>query len=169
MEYISGRDMSRIVPKAQANGIPFPMVYALKVAANVCDGLNYAHTKTDAYGNPLHIVHRDVTPENCLVGFNGTVKLVDFGIAKANTQLEETQAGELKGKLSYMSPEQAMGEPWTIVQTSFRWAQLHMNGSLVRACSRVRMRWRFLKKLWTVASTDPPISTKTFLSRWKRF
>ena len=111
MEYISGRDMSRIVPKAQANGIPFPMVYALKVAANVCDGLNYAHTKTDAYGNPLHIVHRDVTPENCLVGFNGTVKLVDFGIAKANTQLEETQAGELKGKLSYMSPEQAMGEP----------------------------------------------------------
>mgnify|MGYP001348107372 CR=1 FL=1 len=111
MEYISGRDMSRIIPKAQAHGIPFPMVYALKVAANVCDGLNYAHTKTDAYGNPLHIVHRDVTPENCLVGFNGTVKLVDFGIAKANTQLEETQAGELKGKLSYMSPEQAMGEP----------------------------------------------------------
>lgn len=111
MEYISGRDMSRILPKAQAKGIPFPMIYALKVAANVCDGLNDAHTKTDAYGNPLHIVHRDVTPENCLVGFNGTVKLVDFGIAKANTQLEETQAGELKGKLSYMSPEQAMGEP----------------------------------------------------------
>ncbi|MBL93188.1 MAG: serine/threonine protein kinase [Myxococcales bacterium] len=111
MEHISGRDMSRIIPKAQTKGIGFPMVYALKVAANVCDGLNYAHTKTDAYGNPLHIVHRDVTPENCLVGFNGTVKLVDFGIAKANTQLEETQAGELKGKLSYMSPEQAMGEP----------------------------------------------------------
>ena len=111
MEHISGRDMSRIVPKAQTQGIGFPMVYALKVASNVCDGLNYAHTKTDAYGNPLHIVHRDVTPEKLLVGFNGTVKLVDFGIAKANTQLEQTQAGELKGKLAYMSPEQAMGEP----------------------------------------------------------
>ena len=72
MEHISGRDMSRIVPKAQTQGIGFPRVYALKVASNVCDGLNYAHTKTDAYGNPLHIVHRDVTPEK-LFGFNGTV------------------------------------------------------------------------------------------------
>ena len=109
MEYISGRDMSRIIPKAEKAGIPFPMIYALRIASNVCEGLYYAHTKTDAYGNPLHVVHRDVTPENVLVGFNGTVKIVDFGIAKANTQLEQTRAGEIKGKLSYMSPEQAMG------------------------------------------------------------
>jgi len=109
MEYISGRDMSRIIPKAEKAGIPFPMIYALRIASNVCEGLYYAHTKTDAYGNPLHVVHRDVTPENVLVGFNGTVKIVDFGIAKANTQIEQTRAGEIKGKLSYMSPEQAMG------------------------------------------------------------
>ncbi|OGQ22195.1 MAG: serine/threonine protein kinase [Deltaproteobacteria bacterium RBG_16_71_12] len=109
MEYISGRDMSRIMPKADKQGIPFPMIYALRIASNVCEGLYYAHTKTDAYGNPLHVVHRDVTPENVLVGFNGTVKIVDFGIAKANTQIEQTRAGEIKGKLSYMSPEQAMG------------------------------------------------------------
>jgi eukaryotic-like serine/threonine-protein kinase len=109
MEYISGRDMSRIIPKAEKAGIPFPMIYALRIASNVCEGLFYAHTKTDAYGNPLHVVHRDVTPENILVGFNGTVKIVDFGIAKANTQIEQTRAGEIKGKLSYMSPEQAMG------------------------------------------------------------
>src|SRR5205823_3950583 len=88
MEYISGRDMSRIIPKAEKAGIPFPMIYALRIASNVCEGLYYAHTKTDAYGNPLHVVHRDVTPENVLVGFNGTVKIVDFGIAKANTQVE---------------------------------------------------------------------------------
>lgn len=109
MEYISGRDMSRIIPKADKKGIQFPMVYSLRIASNALEGLYYAHAKTDAYGNPLHIVHRDITPENILVGFNGTVKIVDFGIAKANTQLEQTRAGEIKGKLSYMSPEQAMG------------------------------------------------------------
>lgn len=111
MEYISGRDMSRIIPKAEKVGISFPMVYALRIASNVCEGLYYAHTKADAYGNPLNVVHRDITPENILVSFNGTVKIVDFGIAKANTQLEQTRAGEIKGKLSYMSPEQCMGHP----------------------------------------------------------
>ncbi|MBM4279832.1 MAG: serine/threonine protein kinase [Deltaproteobacteria bacterium] len=109
MEYISGRDMSRIIPKAEKAGISFPMIYALRIASNVCEGLYLAHTKTDAYGNPLNIVHRDITPENILVSFNGTVKIVDFGIAKANSQLEQTRAGEIKGKLSYMSPEQCMG------------------------------------------------------------
>jgi eukaryotic-like serine/threonine-protein kinase len=112
MEYISGRDMSRIIPKAERSDIPFPMVYALRIASNVCEGLYYAHSKMDAYGNPLNLVHRDVTPENVLVGFSGNVKIVDFGIAKANTQLEQqTRAGEIKGKLSYMSPEQCMGQP----------------------------------------------------------
>lgn len=110
MEYISGRDMSRILPKADKVGIPFPLIYALRIASNALEGLFFAHTKTDAYGNALNIVHRDITPENILVSFNGTVKIVDFGIAKANTQLEQTRAGEIKGKLSYMSPEQAMGK-----------------------------------------------------------
>jgi serine/threonine-protein kinase len=87
------------------------MIYALRIASNVCEGLYFAHTKTDAYGNPLNIVHRDITPENILVSFSGTVKIVDFGIAKANSQLEQTRAGEIKGKLSYMSPEQCMGHP----------------------------------------------------------
>ena len=109
MEYISGRDMSRIIPKAEKAGISFPMIYALRIASNVCEGLYFAHTNGDAYGNPLNIVPRDITPENILVSFSGTVKIVDFGIAKANTQLEQTRAGEIKGKLSYMSPEQCMG------------------------------------------------------------
>lgn len=110
MEYISGRDTSRILPKAEKLRMPFPMIYALKIASNACEGLYYAHSKTDAYGNPLSVVHRDITPENIIVGFNGTVKIVDFGIAKASTQLEQTRAGEIKGKLSFMSPEQAMGK-----------------------------------------------------------
>ncbi len=111
MEYIFGRDMRRIIPKADALGIPFPMVYALKIASSVCEGLYYAHARTDLYGNALNIVHRDVTPENIFVSFDGTVKVLDFGIAKAANQIEQTRAGEIKGKLSYMSPEQCMGKP----------------------------------------------------------
>ncbi|MFL5319479.1 MAG: serine/threonine protein kinase [Myxococcaceae bacterium] len=110
MEYIFGRDMRRIIPKADTMGIPFPMVYALKIASSVCEGLYYAHGKVDLYGNPLNIVHRDVTPENIFVSFDGTVKVLDFGIAKAANQIEQTKAGEIKGKLSYMSPEQCMGK-----------------------------------------------------------
>ena len=111
MEYIFGRDMRRIIPKADSMGIPFPMVYALKIASSVCEGLYYAHQKVDLYGSPLDIVHRDVTPENIFVSFDGTVKVLDFGIAKAANQIEQTRAGEIKGKLSYMSPEQCMGKP----------------------------------------------------------
>ncbi len=111
MEYIFGRDMRRIIPKAEGMGIPFPMVYALKIASSVCEGLYYAHQRTDMYGNALHIVHRDVTPENIFVSFDGTVKILDFGIAKAANQIEQTRAGEIKGKLSYMSPEQCGGKP----------------------------------------------------------
>jgi serine/threonine-protein kinase len=110
MEYIFGRDMRRIIPKADGMGIPFPMVYALKIASSVCEGLYYAHQKTDMYGNALHIVHRDITPENIFVSFDGTVKILDFGIAKAANQVEQTRAGEIKGKLSYMSPEQCTGK-----------------------------------------------------------
>jgi serine/threonine-protein kinase len=102
--------MRRIIPKADTMGIPFPMVYALKIASSVCEGLYYAHGKVDLYGNPLHIVHRDVTPENIFVSFDGTVKVLDFGIAKAANQIEQTRAGEIKGKLSYMSPEQCLGK-----------------------------------------------------------
>ncbi len=110
MEYIFGRDMRRVIPKADSMGIPFPMVYALKIASSVCEGLYYAHQKADNYGNPLNIVHRDVTPENIFVSFDGTVKILDFGIAKAATQVEQTRAGEIKGKLAYMSPEQVVGK-----------------------------------------------------------
>lgn len=110
MEYISGRDMSRVVPKAEKLGITFPLEYAMSIAASVLDGLSYAHAKTDDFGEPLNVVHRDITPENIMVGWNGNVKILDFGIAKANSQSDQTRAGEIKGKLSYMSPEQGMGK-----------------------------------------------------------
>jgi len=111
MEYLFGRDMRRVVPKAELQGISFPIVYACKIASQVLEGLFYAHQKTDARGQPLGIVHRDVTPENIFVTFDGGVKILDFGIAKAANIVEQTRAGEIKGKLSYMSPEQCAGKP----------------------------------------------------------
>jgi serine/threonine-protein kinase len=111
MEYLFGRDMRRVMPKCEQQGIAFPIVYACKIASQVLEGLFYAHQKTDVQGRPLGIVHRDVTPENIFVSFDGGVKVLDFGIAKAANQVEMTRAGEIKGKLSYMSPEQCMGKP----------------------------------------------------------
>jgi serine/threonine-protein kinase len=110
MEYVAGRDLSAVIPKCRDVGIPFPIEYALKISSNLCEALHYAHTKADPLGSPLSIVHRDVSPENIRIGWNGAVKILDFGIAKAATQLHETQAGQIKGKISYMSPEQVMGK-----------------------------------------------------------
>jgi eukaryotic-like serine/threonine-protein kinase len=110
MEYVAGRDISSMLPKVKRLGIRFPTEYVLKIGSNLCEALYYAHNKNDAFGTPLHIVHRDVSPENIRVAWTGSVKMLDFGIAKAATQLHETKTGEIKGKLSYMSPEQVLGK-----------------------------------------------------------
>ena len=110
MEYVRGRDMRAVVRKAERRSIPFPLEYCLLVASEVLEGLYYAHRKKDDNGNPLNVVHRDVTPENVILSFDGEVKLLDFGIAKAENMTSDTRAGEIKGKLGYMSPEQIKGK-----------------------------------------------------------
>jgi eukaryotic-like serine/threonine-protein kinase len=110
MEYISGRDLRQLLDRFRRRGQPMPIPQACAIAARVCDALDYAHRKGDASGKPLGIVHRDVSPQNVLVSFDGGVKLIDFGIAKAERRLQKTQSGILKGKFSYMSPEQVRGE-----------------------------------------------------------
>ncbi|HXZ24775.1 MAG TPA: serine/threonine-protein kinase, partial [Nitrospiria bacterium] len=111
MEYVMGKDLRALVQRSQARSLPLTPGHALLIASRICAGLDYAHRKKDLHGRDLHLVHRDVSPQNILISYEGEIKLVDFGIAKATTQATETRTGTLKGKLSYMSPEQATGKP----------------------------------------------------------
>jgi len=111
MEYVMGKDLRTLAQRSQSRSLPLTPGHALLVASRICAGLDYAHRKKDLHGRDLHLVHRDVSPQNILISYEGEIKLVDFGIAKATTQATETRTGTLKGKLSYMSPEQATGKP----------------------------------------------------------
>jgi serine/threonine-protein kinase len=107
MEYVRGKSLAEVHRRARTLGRSFPQVLAAQVALEVARGLAYAHKLTD-HGQPLGLVHRDVTPHNVLVSYDGAVKLTDFGIAKASNRA--STAGMLKGKFAYMAPEQARGE-----------------------------------------------------------
>ncbi len=111
MEYVHGRDLRTIMRRARDKGLRMPLDLSLRVVGQVCAALEYAHRKKDDKGRPMQIVHRDVSPQNILISFEGEVKLVDFGIAKAATKASNTDRGALRGKLLYMSPEQAWGRP----------------------------------------------------------
>jgi hypothetical protein len=111
MEYIAGRDMRAIFDRGRKKGEPAPIPMVCFMIGKMCEGLDYAHRKKDSAGQDLNIVHRDVSPQNCLISFEGEVKVIDFGIAKAANKATKTQAGILKGKFGYMSPEQVRGMP----------------------------------------------------------
>src|SRR6476619_4909347 len=110
LELVDGWDLGRVMQRAAAAGRPFPRELGLYITADVCRALAYAHGKTDGQ-KPLGIVHRDVSPHNVLLSEQGEIKLTDFGIAKAMNKREQTGTGVVKGKVAFMSPEQAMGKP----------------------------------------------------------
>jgi serine/threonine protein kinase len=110
MEYVQGQDLRRIVRAARKANRALPLEHILHVIMGMAAGLNHAHEKVGHDGLPLGIVHRDVSPSNVLVTYEGSVKIVDFGIAKAARVHTATIAGTLKGKIPYMSPEQCRGE-----------------------------------------------------------
>ncbi len=110
MEFIEGRDLRSILTLSQETGQKIPIPIALHIATLLASALDYAHKKRDFEDRDLGLVHRDVSPQNVLISFEGDVKLCDFGIAKAASKASQTRAGALKGKLQYMSPEQAWGK-----------------------------------------------------------
>jgi serine/threonine-protein kinase len=110
MEFVEGANLKAIAEALKKKGREFPVQCAAFIAHEICKGLSYAHEMHDANGTPLYIVHRDMSPPNVLVTKFGEVKIVDFGLAKANTQLEKSEPGIIKGKFSYLSPEAAMGQ-----------------------------------------------------------
>jgi serine/threonine protein kinase len=110
MEFIHGEDLRRIEKRSAELSRPFPIPLACRIVRDAASGLDYAHRRTDPQGKSLGIVHRDVSPQNILVGFDGSVKVVDFGVAKAADRASVTASGVIKGKHPYMSPEQAVGQ-----------------------------------------------------------
>jgi len=111
MEHVEGRDLRSILHMARETGLRLPVPLAVAIAAKVAAALDYAHRRRGDDGRDLHIVHRDVSPPNILVSTEGDIKLCDFGIAKAASKVSRTESGALKGKVPYMSPEQAWGKP----------------------------------------------------------
>ena len=111
MEYVDGRHLKEVLYKLRTKNQKLPIAIALYIVRSVCEALAYAHELVDKNGNPLGIIHRDISPPNVMVSADGQVKLIDFGIAKAAIRLERTLGGVIKGKFAYMSPEQMRGEP----------------------------------------------------------
>ncbi len=110
MEFIDGKDLYQLLVKCSELDIDIPFEIIAFLALETAAGLQYAHTKADNYGRALNLIHRDISPQNVLVSYDGEVKIVDFGIAKATHRSRETESGVIKGKFFYMSPEQAWGD-----------------------------------------------------------
>jgi serine/threonine protein kinase len=110
MEYLFGKDLRTVVKRANERDMPLGLENILYIASKICAGLDYSHHLNDLQGQPLNIIHRDVNPQNIFITYAGQVKIIDFGIAKAASHNTTTHEGLIKGKLAYMSPEQANGE-----------------------------------------------------------
>ncbi len=111
MEYVMGKSLAAVLSAGKERGQWIPVHQAVQITAKIASGLDHAHRGQTMSGQPLGIIHRDISPQNILLGYNGDVKLVDFGIAKAASSSTHTQTGMIKGKLAYLSPEQAWGKP----------------------------------------------------------
>jgi serine/threonine-protein kinase len=109
MEYVHGENVRTVLQRVHGLRRRIPLAHAITIVAGAASGLHHAHDRADPQGKPLGIVHRDVSPANIMVGFDGAVKLVDFGVAKATVRSTETRAGTIKGKIAYLSPEQCIG------------------------------------------------------------
>ncbi|MBI5548580.1 MAG: protein kinase [Deltaproteobacteria bacterium] len=135
MEYVHGVDLARLSERMDEQGSQMPFPVAARIVHDVAMGLNHAHAATDSAGRPLRLVHRDVSPSNIMVRMDGVTKLVDFGIAKAELRTARTETGMVKGKLGYLSPEQALGEK----EVDARSDQFSLGVVLWELCTQCRL------------------------------
>ncbi len=138
MEYLEGQSFSAILRRSRARGTPLDLASCLHIVCEALQGLHYAHQLKNFDGTPLRLVHRDVSPHNIFVTYEGRIKVLDFGIAKAAITQSETRAGVLKGKVSYMAPEQALGKP-----VDHR-ADIYAMGSVLWQVATGRSLWKDL-------------------------
>ncbi|WP_437967272.1 serine/threonine-protein kinase [Sorangium sp. So ce260] len=148
MEYLDGQPLSRVISRAREQERPLRLAVSLWILGEVLAGLHYAHELVDYDGTPLNVVHRDISPHNIFITYDGQVKIVDFGIALAAHRVVETQAGTLKGKVAYMAPEQAFSHSSQID----RRADIFSAGVILWEMLTGRRLWRGL--------TDPQIISR---------
>jgi serine/threonine protein kinase len=110
MQYLFGKDLRRVLDRSKEKNLQIDLGYSLYITSLICSGLDYAHNLRDLQGTQLKLIHRDITPQNIIITYDGDVKIIDFGIAKAAARSTLTQIGTIKGKVAHMSPEQASGQ-----------------------------------------------------------
>lgn len=153
MEYVEGETLASCLAVSQELGAGVDAATVAFVLAEVCDGLHAAHELRDAQGQPLHVVHRDVSPHNVMIAYDGHVKILDFGVAKFDAGGQETRTGEVKGKMAYMSPEQALGEKLD------RRSDLYSVGAVLFECLTGQRMWGSgtdLEVMRRLALEEPP-------------
>jgi serine/threonine protein kinase len=159
MEYVDGADLRRLIQAAIAKRYPISFADALYILTQVCAALHYAHEKHDLEGNPLRIIHRDVSPSNVLISHDGVVKVCDFGVAKAQVRKAgDTKSGVVKGKFSYMSPEQCQSRPLDRRSDVFSIGILLYELTTLSKLFRARTEYDLLQQV--VEARIPPPSTR---------
>src|SRR5262245_60556486 len=136
MEYLEGQPLSAVMKYAERSGAPLPMKLHLRIIVNALEGLHYAHELRAYDGAALELVHRDVSPQNVFVTYDGQVKVLDFGIAKAASSSTHTATGIVKGKISYMAPEQM------IADNVDRRADIYSIGCMLWAAATGKKLWK---------------------------
>jgi eukaryotic-like serine/threonine-protein kinase len=153
MEYVEGETLSRALSVGQGGRVGLDAATVAFVLAEACDGLHAAHELRDEHAQPLHVVHRDVSPHNVMIAYDGHVKILDFGVAKFDAGGQETRTGEVKGKMAYMSPEQALGEKLD------RRSDLYSVGAVLFECLTGQRMWGAgtdLEVMRRLALDEPP-------------
>ncbi len=147
MEYINGENFAGVLRTCWKRGKPFPIPVAVRIVACACEGLHHAHDLKNAEGTPLDLVHRDVSPHNLMISYEGIVKLTDFGIAKAVDRVGLSRSGSLKGKITYMSPEQVLAQPLDRRSDVFALGTILFESTLGRRLFRAESEFETLQRI----------------------